>query len=91
MSVTIPDHKSLSNPETNALLRVWDHHPTDSSIKVDAPPLRVVTPLLSYQALPLYHPKYTLLLPHWKRCSPPTTLVQVFKDNSIVEPNSIEN
>jgi hypothetical protein len=47
-SVTIPDMESPSNPEPIALLRVDDHHPTNSSIKETAPPLRVDTrtPLL---------------------------------------------
>jgi hypothetical protein len=43
-SVTIPDIKAPSNLEPIALLRVSDHHPTNSSIKEDAPPLRVDTP-----------------------------------------------
>jgi hypothetical protein len=43
-SVTAPDMQAPSNPEPIAPLRVGDHHPTNSPIEEDAPPLRVDTP-----------------------------------------------
>jgi hypothetical protein len=54
-SVTVPDIDAPSNPEPIASLRVGDHHPTNSSIKEDAPPLRVGTPTpLTHQHLPMH-------------------------------------
>jgi hypothetical protein len=42
--VTVPDMEAPSNLEPTVPLRMGEHHPTNSFIEEDAPPLRVDTP-----------------------------------------------
>jgi hypothetical protein len=88
-SVTITDNDPTLSPKADTLLRVDSCHLITTSIEVDAPPRRVLTPPIVPLSPAIVPRKVYFAPPHQKQCSLPTTIAQAFKGHNIVGPSTL--